>query len=165
MKKYVLPILAVSVAAIAIAVSVIQPQSKSQQQSAAKTETTVDANGDYFISTANLSSDTVSFIRPDENSKVELLARIGDDGAPKLALATCQSCNGAPGAYYTQEGDVLRCNNCGLTFPLSVVDEPGGGCHPMILSDNAYTVEEDGILLKKIVVTSTESLFEKVADH
>lgn len=112
-----------------------------------------------------LTSDAVSFFKPIENSPIELLARIGDDGKAKVALGTCQSCNGAPGAYYTQEEDVLKCNNCGLTFPISVIDSPGGGCHPIMLDEEIVSYREDDIVIDPERLASYEVLFENVKEH
>ena len=117
------------------------------------------------IDTADLSSDHVSFIRLGGDSKIELLARKGDDGNPRVALGTCQSCNGSPGAYYTQEGDLLKCNNCGLTFPVSVLDEPGGGCHPIMIDEDMITTTASGITIDKEKLHKYEGLFAKVEAH
>lgn len=118
-----------------------------------------------MIRRSTLSSDRVSFIRVAEDSSIELPARIGEDGRIKVALGTCQSCNGSPRAYYTQEGDVLKCNNCGLTFPLSVLDAPGGGCHPLLFSSSFVQESEEEIRLNLEALLQCESLFEKVASH
>ena len=48
---------------------------------------------DLLIRKTELSTEKVSFIRPIEESKIELLARIGEDGEIKIVLGTCQSCN------------------------------------------------------------------------
>ena len=122
-------------------------------------------DGDFVIYADRLSASEVSFIRLPGDSRIELLARLGDDGAAKAALGTCQSCNGAPGAYYNQEGDVLRCNNCGLTFPISVLDSPGGGCHPIMLDEGIVRYEGDDIVIDAAGLSPYEGLFEKVEEH
>ena len=71
-----------------------------------------DEEGNLRILAESLTTEKISFIRPSEESKLELLARKDGDGNVRVALGTCQSCNGSPMAYYTQEGDLLRCNNC-----------------------------------------------------
>ena len=119
----------------------------------------------FLISTDLLRTDQVSFIRPVSGSRIELLARLGDDGKVKAALGTCQSCNGSPMAYYTQVGDLLRCNNCGQTFPLSVLDTPGGGCHPIMIDAAVLTETGDGLLVDTALLEQYESLFSRVADH
>lgn len=121
--------------------------------------------GNMVIYADRLSSDQVSFIRISEDSRIELLARLGDDGTVKAALGTCQSCNGSPGAYYTQEGNELKCNNCGLTFPISVLDSPGGGCHPIMLKEEIVRNEGNDLVIDLDGLSASEDLFSKVADH
>ncbi len=75
-----------------------------------KTSTTdgyarLNENGDVIIYADDLSSDKVSYLRYSEDSRIELLAIKGEDGRPKVALGTCQSCNGSPYAYYVQSGN------------------------------------------------------------
>lgn len=121
--------------------------------------------GAFLISIDSLRSDQVSFIRPASGIKIELLARLGDDGKVKAALGTCQSCNGSPLAYYKQVGELLRCNNCGQTFPLSVLDTPGGGCHPIMIDASVITETDSGLLVDMELLGQYEPLFNKVADH
>ena len=123
------------------------------------------SEGKLVIYADRLSSDQVSFIRISEDSHIELLARLGDDGTVKAALGTCQSCNGSPGAYYTQESDNLKCNNCGLTFPISVLDSPGGGCHPIMLDNQIVHYEGNNLVIDLNGLSAYEVLFSKVADH
>lgn len=162
MKKWILPGIAALAAVIAIAVTVALPAGDRTTGSAYAEQ---DGDGNVVIRKSALSSDQVSFIRIAEDSNIELLARLGDDGGISVALGTCQSCNGSPRAYYTQEGDVQKCNNCGLTFPLAVLDAPGGGCHPLMFS-SAFVQESEGeIRLNLEALLQCEPLFEKVAAH
>ena len=162
MKKWILPGIAALAAVIAIAVTVALPAGDRTTGSAYAEQ---DGDGNVVIRKSALSADQVSFIRIAEDSNIELLARLGDDGGISVALGTCQSCNGSPRAYYTQEGDVLKCNNCGLTFPLAVLDAPGGGCHPLMFS-SAFVQESEGeIRLNLEALLQCEPLLEKVAAH
>ena len=124
-----------------------------------------DEEGNLRILSESLTTEKISFIRPSEDSKLELLARKDGDGNVRIALGTCQSCNGSPMAYYTQTGDLLRCNNCGQTFPISVVDHPGGGCHPIMIDEKLIKEIEGGILLNMDELKIYEPLFAKVAEH
>ncbi|MGN0772564.1 MAG: Fe-S-containing protein [Candidatus Ventricola sp.] len=158
-KKWILPAAAVAVAAAALLVVALVPGKKAdsgaQQQK----------DGKLIIQESSLSSDQVSFIRVGGDSRIELLARIGDDGHIKVALGTCQSCKGSPWAYYTQKDNLLMCNNCGLTFPLSVLDAPGGACHPMTLDASIIEEGEGQVEISLDALLSYEYLFEKVESH
>lgn len=179
-KKWILPLAAGIMAVLALAVVLFIPRStdkggtgpitpKADQAgvTAQSTETAAepDGEGNLVIYSDRLSSDRISFIRISEDSRIELLARLGDDGKVKAALGTCQSCNGSPGAYYTQEGDLLKCNNCGLTFPISVLDSPGGGCHPIMLDEELLQYQGSDLKIDLNRLSAYEDLFSKVADH
>ena len=162
MKKWILPGIAALAAVIAIAVTVALPAGDKTTGSAYAEQ---DGDGNVVIRKSALSADQVSFIRIAEDNNIELLARLGDDGGISVALGTCQACNGSPRAYYTQEGDVLKCNNCGLTFPLAVLDAPGGGCHPLMFSSSFVQESEGEIRMNLEALLQCEPLFEKVAAH
>ena len=159
-KKWILPAVAALAVAIAVMVIILVPRNNSASPYAER-----NAEGNIVIRSKDLSSDQVSFIRIGADSKIELLARIGDDGRVKVALGTCQSCNGSPVAYYTQEGSLIKCNNCGLTFPLSVLDFPGGGCHPIMIDASIIQETQDGLILNTTGLSQYEDLFRKVAAH
>ena len=164
MKKWILPVIAVIIAVISFLVITEFLAGKKTGQVSGNYPGR-NAEGDIVITSEKLSNDKVSFIKISEDSKIELLARLGDDGKVKIALGTCQSCSGSPNAYYTQEEDHLVCNNCGLTFPISVLDEPGGGCHPIMLPDTILERTGEGVVLKTDSLLKYEYLFEKVAEH
>ena len=100
-----------------------------------------------------------------KHTNEELIATLDDSGAVQAALGTCQSCNGSPGAYYTQEGDLLQCNNCGLTFPLSVIGTSGSGCHPILIDEAAIQRSTDGIVIDGAAIALYEPLFATVREH
>ena len=124
-----------------------------------------DEVGNIALSAADLSSDTVTFLRIAQDRKVELLARAGDDGGVEVALGTCQSCNGSPDAYYTQVDDMLQCAKCGMTLPLSAIGEPSEGCHPIAITPDAIQQTDDGVTIDIQTLLGYENLFETVADH
>ncbi|MBQ9609696.1 MAG: DUF2318 domain-containing protein [Lachnospiraceae bacterium] len=125
----------------------------------------LNEDGNVVIYADELSEDKVSFIKVSEDSRIELLAKKDTQGNAKVALGTCQSCNGSPGAYYTQVGNELQCNNCGLTFPISVVEEAGGGCHPIMIDEAGIEYTDDGLIIDMSLLAQYEYLFEKVAEH
>lgn len=176
----ILPLIALIMAALALIIVFFVPKNTGKGNSIqanagedkaevsvqdANTVTGLDEEGNLVIYADRLSAEQISFIRISEDSRIELLARSGDDGKAKAALGTCQSCNGSPGAYYTQKGSELKCNNCGLTFPISVLDTPGGGCHPIMLSEEIVRYEGNDLVIDLKGLSAYEELFSKVADH
>ena len=171
MKKYILPIIAVVVVIIAAVVLIVVPKSGSTEQANdpkidSAANTVAKASDDHVeILASQLSEDKISLFSVADDSKVELIAIKGADSKARVAFATCQSCNGSPGAYYTQSGDLLQCNSCGLTFPLSVIGEDGSGCHPIMLDDTKVKEIDDVVSIDKAYLLSLESLFKNVAEH
>lgn len=161
-KALVLPVIAAAAVIAAVLIVLFIPKG---QKGAASSVMARNGDGNLVIRTTDLSGERISFLRVGGDSKIEILARKGDDGKAKAALGTCQSCNGSPNAYYTQEGSLLKCNNCGLTFPLNVIDEPGGGCHPISIDPAAITETDDSLILDAQAISQYEPLFEGVAAH
>ena len=164
-KKWILPVIAGIVVIIALIVVFLIPGKNKEPEAEPGQYADQDRNGNIVIKAKNLSHDHISFIPIAADSKIELLSRIGDDGKVKVALGTCQSCNGSPFAYYPQEEDELICNNCGLRFPLSVIDEPGSGCHPISIPASMISETSEGIVLDKAALMQFEGLFEKIEAH
>ena len=125
----------------------------------------LDGDGNLHFSIKDLSENNVSFIRAPGNSKIEFLARLDKTGAPRIALGTCQSCNGSPQAYYIQQNNLLICNNCGQTFSLDVIDTPGGGCRPMALPDGVLSLAGDEAVIRADALPALEKLFANVEEH
>ena len=159
-KQIILPLIAAVLVAAAAAVLILTPKGGADTNA-----DTADVSGDSItIAADDLNTDKVSFIKV-PGSKIELIARKDEKGQARVALGTCQSCNGSPYAYYVQEGDELMCNNCGLTFPLDVIDESGSGCHPIMIDDAIITREGNDVTLDTAGLAVYEELFEDVAEH
>lgn len=124
-----------------------------------------DKDGNIMIKAESLFKDKVSFIRIEEESRIELLAILGENGEIRIAFGACQSCNGSPYAYYTQKGDRLICNNCGASLPISELGEPGGGCHPIMIPEELIHKTEEGLVLETDGIMEYEKYFEKVIAH
>lgn len=171
MKKFILPVIAAVVVIVAAVILIAVPKSGSTVQTdEPKTDAVLstvaqETPDSVDILNSQLSEDKMSLFRVSDDSKVELIAIKGADGKAKVALATCQSCNGSPGAYYTQSSDLLQCNNCGLTFPLSVIGVDGTGCHPIMLDETKLTETDGGVSIDKEYLLSLEPLFTNVAEH
>ena len=174
MKKYILPVLAVLCAVAAIIVIAAVPQNSGsgiadggQNTGTVQGSAYVERNeeGDIVIRAEALSKDTISFYQVEKDSAVELIAILDEDGTARAALGTCQSCNGSPNAYYTQNGNLLQCNNCGLTFPLSVIGVDGAGCHPIMIDQSAIKRNGNDLIISAASLRAYEPLFAKISMH
>ncbi|MBQ9327885.1 MAG: DUF2318 domain-containing protein [Solobacterium sp.] len=191
MKKYILPLIAGIVVIAAIAVVLFVPDEREAVVETAPNtslETASEAvpelssptvseqgvhllnavfneEGNLEIHKEDLSADTLSVIRLGDDSKIELVAVLDSNGEIQYALGTCQSCNGSPRAYYTQNGDMLQCNNCGLTFDLSIIGTDGSGCHPIGVNDLTIARTDDIVTLSTENLRSYEPLFANLEAH
>ncbi len=70
------------------------------------------------------------------------------DGSVKTAFDACDICHGARKGY-SQQGDVMICNNCGNQYPISGLGTEntlGGGCWPGYLPSKT---EGDYLVIRK----------------
>ncbi len=66
------------------------------------------------------------------------------DGVVRAAFDACDVCWRANKGY-TQDGDVMICNNCGRRFASTKINEVKGGCNPAPL---ARTIQGDRLVIK-----------------
>lgn len=94
------------------------------------TQITADGSGTITIPTEGITNQACFFNYDADGLTVQLVALRDTAGGVHIAFNTCQSCTPSPKAYYTQEGDLLKCENCGFTFSAEEVGIVHGGCNP-----------------------------------
>ena len=105
-------------------------------------------DGASFVIDAEALSETASFFTYDaDGTTVEFFAVTASDGTVRLALNTCQVCNGSPYAYFVQEGDYFVCQNCGNRFASTQVGLVSGGCNPVPITEDSYSLQDGRILV------------------
>jgi uncharacterized membrane protein len=77
------------------------------------------------------------------------------DGVYRAALDACDTCYHAKKGYH-QEGDDMVCNNCGLHFHSSQINEVHGGCNPVGLP---RTIEGNQLVIKASELESRGEYF------
>ena len=92
-----------------------------------------------------------------QGTEVKYFAVVGPDGEVKTAFDACEVCHAA-GKGYSQDGDSVICNNCGLKFRISELGEKnkGTGCWPAHLE---HEIQENYILIKKTDVEAGSRFF------
>ena len=147
-KLNLLPIAACVVLIAAAAVTVFSKSQKDRPSDAGSDPAAVSVSvsgSDMEISLSDIGT-TASFYDYDANgTTVEVLAVQASDGSVRLALNTCQVCNGSAYAYFEQDGDNFVCQNCGNVFPSTVIGQESGGCNPVPITTDTYA-EENGVL-------------------
>lgn len=95
--------------------------------------TTVAADGDVVRVPVGKGPNHVAFFKANAGGKVVPFFVAKDAaGQDHVAFDACQNCASAKKGY-VQQGDRMKCNNCGDTFPISNITKMGGqgGCHPI----------------------------------
>lgn len=156
-KKNFLPVVAAAVvlaAAAAVIVPKLSPRESPQEGAAAA----LSGDGSAVMIDAEALNEEAAFYDYDvDGTTVELFAVKASDGSVRLALNTCQVCNGSPYAYFVQEGNYFICQNCRNRFASTQVGVVSGGCNPVPITEENYSVQ-DGMIL-----VSTEFLEQNAA--
>lgn len=108
------------------------------------------------ISLADLSSKAKFFdYNLSDNRPVRFFVIKSSDGVYRAALDACDTCYHAKKGY-RQEGEDMICNNCGLHFHSSKINEVHGGCNPIGLP---RTIEGDQLVIKASELESRGGYF------
>jgi uncharacterized membrane protein len=90
-----------------------------------------------------------------DNKPVRFFVIKSSDGQYRAAMDACDMCYHAKKGYH-QEGDDMVCNNCGLHFHSSQINEKHGGCNPVGLP---RTIEGNQLVIKASEIESRGSYF------
>ena len=88
-------------------------------------------NGEVSLPVSELGGKARFYEYKTESGKtVRFFAMKSPDGVYRAALDACDVCFHAKKGY-SQEGEDMVCNNCGMHFPSAQINEVKGGCNPM----------------------------------
>jgi uncharacterized membrane protein len=88
-------------------------------------------NGEVSVPVSELSEKARFYEYKTEAGKtVRFFAVKSPDGVYRAALDACDVCFHAKKGY-SQEGEDMVCNNCGMHFPSAKINEVKGGCNPV----------------------------------
>ncbi len=89
--------------------------------------------------------------------EIRYFAVKGSDGTVRTAFDACEVCYRA-GKGYTQVGNDVRCNNCGLSFSIDALGtkNQGKGCWPAYLPNE---LADDSVIIKKSDLEAGAYLF------
>jgi hypothetical protein len=68
-----------------------------------------------------------------EGAPIEFFVLKSQDGVVRAAFNACDVCYASKKGY-TQDGEVMICNNCGRRFPADQINVVHGGCNPSPLT-------------------------------
>ena len=128
---------------------------------AAFAQATVTPSGDLKIPKKGIGSTAVFFPYNAGGVAMEVFAVKAPDGTIRTALNTCQVCYSSGRGYYTQQGDLLVCNNCGNRFLATQVELIKGGCNPVPIARDQKKEDAEFITIPKAVLEEARPLFLK----
>ena len=80
---------------------------------------------------------------------IEFFVLKSEDGVVRVAFNACDVCYSSLKGY-SQDGQIMICNNCGSQFPADQINVVRGGCNPSPLErsveDNYLVINEDDII-------------------
>ncbi len=131
------------VALVAVALVVVMNRGG---ESAPVAAAPVAAGGaDVTIPVADLAGGEAKFYSYDAGGvEVKYFVMQSKDGEYRAAFDACDVCYPNKKGY-TQQGDLMVCNNCGLQFESTKINEVKGGCNP---SPIERTLEGETLVLK-----------------
>lgn len=149
--------LAAAVAALLVVASLALAGCGSETTTSSQSGTLNGSEVEFSL--ADLDKGAQFFTYQTEAGKVGLLAVKDSTGAVRVALDTCQVCNGSPKAYFLENDGVLQCQNCGNTFSYDIVGNTSQGCEPMPLDDTSWHVDGDTLSVDEAALENVAPLF------
>lgn len=135
-KKSLMPAIA---GAVVLTAALILLLPKLVQKAEGGQESAVLSSGQDLVIQALEIGRTASYFDYDAGgTTVQVLAVRASDDTVRLALNTCQVCNGSPYAYFEQDGDMFVCQNCKNRFASVAVGQVSGGCNPVPITAETY---------------------------
>lgn len=133
-KKTTVTLIAVLIGVLAIAAYLVLTASSDNPASTAVATSAgsgAPASRDITIPLSDLSDKAKFFdYKLSDNKPVRFFVIKSSDGQYRAAMDACDMCYHAKKGYH-QEGDDMVCNNCGLHFHSSQINEKHGGCNPI----------------------------------
>ena len=102
---------------------------------------------DYIrIPVSEINSEMQKYTYNHNGVEIRYFAMLDFNGEIKVAFDACEVCGGRLG--YTQQGNNVVCESCGLSFPVSNlgIENKGGGCWPSHLD---HVVQGEHVLISE----------------
>lgn len=160
-----LPVLALIVVIAAVVVTLMPKNAGNEENVSLSTsvpeETAPAVSGDdIVIQTGDVGTEASYFDYDANGVTVQVFAVRASDGTVRLALNTCQVCNGSPYAYFEQDGDWFICQNCKNRFASTDVGIASGGCRPVPITEETYTEQDGTITIPASFLEENAALFK-----
>ncbi|WP_432737965.1 Fe-S-containing protein [Maridesulfovibrio sp. FT414] len=90
-----------------------------------------------------------------DNTNVRFFVLKSKDGVIRAAFDACDVCYHS-GKGYSQDGDFMVCNNCGMRFHSTRINIVSGGCNPSPLE---RTIEGQNLIISMDAIKSGKKYF------
>lgn len=153
--KMVLPIVAIAIV-IVTAVIVILGNNKKDALNNNEIGNNISSSDGIIVDIANLTNKVTFFDYVANGTKMQVMGVLDSAGKSRVALNTCQSCNGSPYAYFIQDDDYVVCQNCGQYFAINGMGDAKNGCNPIPIE---YNVKDNNIIITNDTLEQYARLF------
>ena len=129
-----------------------------QSASAPEIQTTKNGPPDSVgIKLSDVSTNVDHYIYDSNGVQIRYFIVKGSDGVVRTAFDACEVCYRSKKGY-TQVGNDVKCNNCGLSFQIDGLGtkNKGTGCWPAYLP---HEVQGDNVIIKKSDLEAGSYLF------
>ncbi|MGB2982541.1 MAG: Fe-S-containing protein [Candidatus Bipolaricaulia bacterium] len=117
---------------------------------------TADGSGTVRFAVAEFDDNEAHhFTYMHDGEPIEFFVLKSVDGVVRAAFNACDVCYGSKRGY-TQDGDFMVCNNCGLTFPSNRINDVKGGCNPAPLERE---IQGDELVISVVDLATGERFF------
>lgn len=115
------------------------------------------SNGMVSIRAADLADGKARYYRlSSDGIEIKFFLVKSSDGMIRAAFDACDVCFHAKKGY-SQDKDFMVCNNCGMKFHVSRVNEVSGGCNPSPLK---RTVQGDAVVIAVADIMTGKRYFQ-----
>jgi len=136
------------------------PQKPKNEFLGEKGETLTAIDNKVYIEETKVSDGNIHFYNyySEENQKTIYFFIVkADDGTHRVAANACESCFGSKKGF-TQVGDLIRCENCKVTYSKDQIAREKGGCNPRPI-EKAAMVENENLIINVSDIEGSADLF------
>ncbi len=150
-------VIVIAVASIAVLIGVSMGDNGNLQQEKPTESEIKEMSKDIQIPKSEISSDATFYSYDSNGVDIRFFIVEGSDGEYHSAFDACDVCY-LENMGYKQDGYVVNCINCGLTFPINDIGEKntGGGCWPSYLQ---IKTDKNNIIIEKSDLENKRYMF------
>jgi uncharacterized membrane protein len=133
------------------------PAITTEDKKISQSSSLVYTDTEVLVPLAGISNEAEFYTYDFEGVGIDFFAVIGSDGNVRVAFDACDVCFHAKEGYQ-QDGDNMKCINCGLEFSILGLgaENIGGGCWPSFLP---IKIDSDSVVIEKKDLEAKKFMF------